>query len=128
MVESEGGRLLDDLAGSMFAAPFDIGRLAITGPAVSVLQGLFLRQSEAGFWDVSRNGTLVQASGSADGNLVSVSRTGVVEPLVAGTRRYRRPRASPDGNRVVVEVDPTGQGITGECRLPRRPEPSTSGW
>ena len=113
---SEGGRLLfDDLAGSVFAAPFDIGRLAITGPAVSVLQGLFLRQSEAGFWDVSRNGTLVQASGSTDGNLVSVSRTGVVEPLVAGARRYRRPRASPDGNRVVVEVDPTGQGITGNA-------------
>lgn len=110
---SEGGRLLfDDFAGSVFAAPFDIGRLTLTGPAVSVLQGVFLRQSELSFWDVSRNGTLVQASGSTDGTLVSVSRTGEAEPLVAGTRRYRRPRASPDGSRIVVEVDPTGEGLT----------------
>jgi serine/threonine-protein kinase len=110
---SGGGRLLfDDFAGSVFAVPFDIGRLAITGSAVSVLQGMFLRRSDLGFWDVSRNGTLVQASGSTDGTLVSVSRTGVAEPLVAGARRYRRPRASPDGNRVVVEVDPNGLGST----------------
>jgi len=110
---SGGGQLLlDDLAGSVHAVPFDIDRLAITGPAVSVLQGVFLRQSDLGYWDVSRNGTLVQASGSTDGTLVSVSRAGVAEPLVAGARRYRRPRVSPDGSRVVVEVDPTGQGLT----------------
>ncbi len=109
---SGGGRLLfDDVAGSVLAVPFDIDRLAITGPAVSVLQGVFVRQNDLGFWDVSRNGTLVQAGSSTDGNLVSVSRTGVAEPLIAGARRYRRPRASPDGNRVVVEVDPTGQGL-----------------
>ena len=108
-----GGHLLfDDLAGSVLAVPFDIGRLAITGPAVSVLQGVYMRLRDAGFWDVSRNGTLVQAGGSMDGTLVSVSRTGVAEPLVAEARRYRRPRASPDGNSVVVEVDPNGLGST----------------
>jgi Tol biopolymer transport system component len=110
---SGGGSLLfDDIAGNVLAVPFDNGRLAITGQAVTVLQGLYVRRSDLGFWQVSRNGTLVQAGGSADANLVSVSRAGEAEPLVAETGRYRRPRVSPDGNRVVVEVAAAGQGST----------------
>lgn len=105
----DGHLLYFDLAGTVMSAPFDAQRLRITGPAVSLVQGVSMRNGRSGVWAVSRNGTLVHHAGSFSSMLLSVDRAGVSTLLFAEPRGFRRPRVSPDGRRVVVEI---GQGGT----------------
>jgi serine/threonine-protein kinase len=67
-------------------------------------------------YDVSAAGVLVHVRGEVQPpvarQLVAVDRKGVAEPLVAERRDYWRPRVSPDGTRVAVEVtDDRGEHV-----------------
>jgi eukaryotic-like serine/threonine-protein kinase len=121
-------RLLDDVAqawylpsgqllyvrrdGVALAAPFDLGRFAITGPAVPVLEGVQV-SSGNGFallaWSAS--GSLVYvhgAGGSTENVMVRVSRSGAVTPLDTSWHgEFNSLALSPDGGRLAVGV---GQG------------------
>jgi Tol biopolymer transport system component len=105
------GYLLYVRAGNLLAAPFDAKRLQITGPAVTVVEGV--RQSLASGsaqYVVSRTGTLAYVPGgveNAQNKLVWVSRKGTEQLLDAPARSYSVPRISPDGGRVAL--DPDGQ-------------------
>jgi len=105
----DGHLVFFDLNGTVMSAPFDARNLRVTGPAVPVVQGVAMRGNRTGLWAVSRNGTLVHHVGAFSSTLVSVDRSGVATPLFAEARGFRRPRVSPDGRRVVVEI---GQGGT----------------
>ncbi|MFY9550847.1 MAG: protein kinase [Thermoanaerobaculia bacterium] len=103
---SPSGHLVFARGGSLFAAPFDIKRLELTGPAVSVLDGvMILSPYNSPLFGLSAGGALVYGPGSPPREtLVSVDRQGKVEPLPFEPRGYEEPRFSPDGKRVAVTI------------------------
>jgi eukaryotic-like serine/threonine-protein kinase len=109
------GHLLYALDAVLFAVPFDLARQEVTGGPVAVIdslqRGIRGRDGQGGAanYDVSRNGTLVYVPNSAffsdvPRRLLAVDREGNAEPLIDEERAYWRPRISPDGTRVAVEV------------------------
>jgi len=106
---ARSGHLVWARAGAVFAAPFDPGKLELTGPQVPVLEGV-LMTSSAGFAELafSDSGAMVYVPGgvleTGGQDLVWVDRKGTVEPLPAPQREYDRVRISPDGQRVAVRI------------------------
>jgi Tol biopolymer transport system component len=100
------GHLLYAQGGSLMAMPFNPERLAVTGAAVPVVEGV--EQSTytgATQYSVSATGSLVYVPGgvqAAQDKLVWVNRNGAEQPIAAPTRAYSNPRLSPDGRRVTV--------------------------
>jgi serine/threonine-protein kinase len=105
------GYLVYAQGGSLVAAPFDSQQLTVTGTAVPVIEGVLQSPSNGMSQDsFSATGSLVYVPGGAQVNqstLVWVSRNGTEQPLAAPARAYGRPRLSPDGRRVAVQI--TGQ-------------------
>jgi len=103
----ETGHLLYARAGAVVAAPFDIDRLELTGPAFSVLDDVHVGDSGTrAFVTVSSDGTLayVPGHGSADEDrLVWVDRSGGTSVAVDAPGRFGHPRLSPDGATVAVD-------------------------
>jgi serine/threonine-protein kinase len=99
--------------GVLFAVPFDVRRLAVTGGPVPVVEGI--KRSPAGAFgtahlSVSNNGSLVFTPGpiSTSGgqyDLALIDRTGSVQPLKLPPAQYQYPRLSPDGKRIAVGSD-----------------------
>jgi len=95
------GHLIFSQGTNLMAAPFDPQRLAITGAAVPVIEGV-------GLYDFSSTGTLVYVpthTGAARLKLVWVDRKGGEQPVAAPARSYAIPRISPDGQRVAVNIE-----------------------
>jgi Tol biopolymer transport system component len=94
--------------GNLMAVPFDPQRLAVTGAAVPVVEGVLQSPSTgAAQFSISTAGSLVYIPGtvqSYQSELVWVSRSGAEQPLAAPARAYRGPRLSPDGRRVAVTI------------------------
>jgi serine/threonine-protein kinase len=100
--------------GVLHTAPFDLARLALTGPPVPILEGVLHatgsgsppRNSGAAQFAVSPVGTLVFARGGAQplprSKPVWLDRRGETEPLALPDGYYARPRLSPDGSRLAV--------------------------
>jgi serine/threonine protein kinase/Tol biopolymer transport system component len=102
------GHLIFVQGDSVLAAPFDPKTLSVTGPAVTLLKGVWT-SSWTGYADVafSETGTLVYVSGGPNpikASLVSVDRSGRKTPLIDERRAYRLPRISPDGRHVAVAL------------------------
>jgi serine/threonine-protein kinase len=100
------GHLLFARAGALFAAPFDPGRLELTGPAFSVVDGLMvLSPFSTSNFVLSGQGTLAYAPGTPPRyTLVFVDRHGAVTPVSSEARGWEEPRMSPDGRRVAVAI------------------------
>ena len=102
------GHILFAQEASLWAVPFDVERLEVTGAPVPVVDGVSVSAaSGAAHFAVAHNGTLVYARGEATDialTLVWVDRTGREEPLAAEPGLYQHPRISPDGTRIAVEV------------------------
>jgi Tol biopolymer transport system component len=102
------GHLLHVKGNRLFAAPFDVARGRITGPAKGVLDDLFSSPTEAlTLLDVSPDGTLAWVPGSvADPprEVVSVERDGRVRPILAEARRYRGLSVSADGRFLATAI------------------------
>ena len=94
---------------TLFAVPFDLKRLAVTGPEVAVVEAI----SSAGpvgtaDYAFSRSGTLVYAEGLAvQGTTLSWSdRKGNVTPIPGQVpRKWGNGYLSPDGRRVAMGLD-----------------------
>ncbi|MDZ4674825.1 MAG: protein kinase, partial [Gemmatimonadota bacterium] len=107
------GHLLYARNESLFAVPFDLGRLEVTGQPVPVLSDLAMdtQDGRAGF-SVSDNGTLAYVSAakySTNLELVWVDRSGQVSSPITESGRYGQPRISPDGRRVALAVSRPGE-------------------
>jgi serine/threonine-protein kinase len=108
---ASSGHLVFARAGALLAAPFDLERLALRGPATVVLEGIRMEGqiavAQAAF---SRDGTLVYAPGRAANDAtrpVWVDREGKAVPVGMPPRSYRSFSLSPDGRRLaIVKGDP----------------------
>ena len=94
----------------LFAAPFDVQRLEVTGSPFPVLQVLALQETGLAAFDVSETGSLVYIpAGAVTGKLAWVDRRGILESIGAPTRDYiGATRLSPDGKRIVVTIPEGG--------------------
>ena len=111
------GHLVFVQTDGLWAVPFDLDRLEVTGPALPVLQGLQVTGSGRGQFALGGDGSLVYVPGAgvavgAQRSLVWVDREGGEEPLATPVLPYRTPSISPDGTRVAFDVqDPDGADI-----------------
>jgi Tol biopolymer transport system component/predicted Ser/Thr protein kinase len=104
------GQLVYAHAGSLMAVPFDPQRLALTGSAAPVVEGVLQStNSGAAQYSFSATGSLVYVTGALQAmiqrKLVWVSRNGAEQPLPAPLREYGDPRLSPDGRRLAVAIE-----------------------
>ena len=102
------GHIVYALGATLFAVPFDVGSLALTGGPVSVLDEVRRARGFTGAaqFSLSRSGTLLYVPGDAGGvsELVWIDRDGQRAPVTDRRAAYRSPRLSPDGRRLAVEI------------------------
>ena len=106
------GHLVYALEDALFALPFDVEALELSGGPVSILQGVRRSRNNTGaaFYSFSDSGTLVYVPGSgglsAERTAVWVDRKGVATSIATiPTGGYGRPRISPDGGRLLIWAD-----------------------
>ena len=115
------GHLVYMNRGTLFAVPFDLDRLEELGTPVPLLQDVAYSPNN-GFAQFefssmsSAPGTLVYRSGGAgESGLVTLEwldSAGKMQPLLPKPGFYQRPRISPDGERVALEIsDVSGSDI-----------------
>ena len=85
----------------LFAVPFDLDRLRLSGPAVRLANGVGLDHGVSDLGDLVYRPVNPQ---QYQRRLVWVGRDGGVEPLVAPEREYRNVALSADGRFAVVDV------------------------
>jgi len=98
---------------SLWAVPFDVDQLELTGSPVSVLENI--QVNAGGAWaqfTLASDGSLVYMSSVALVNrtLVWVNREGQATPLIEGQQAYSDPRLSPDGRRLAVSIASADSG------------------
>lgn len=102
------GHLLFGRAGSVFAVPFDLKRLRVTGSPVLVMQGIANDPTTASMqMTVSNTGSLAYIAGrelKSGRQLVWVDRHGSTRPLLEAPRNYEEPRLSPDGQQAALTI------------------------
>jgi serine/threonine-protein kinase len=102
----------DARTGTLNAVAFDAERLTVNGALVSIVDGIRGNPGPFGHFGISDSGTLAYVPGgsaySSERTLVWVDRQGAEQPTGAPTHQYNLPRLSPDGGRVVVEVQGSG--------------------
>ena len=97
--------------GTLFAAPFDLATLVVTGPAVPVVPGV--RSSTASGSaqvDVSHTGTLVYLPGGEDAPAAPLdwlTRDGKTTPLRAMPANWSGVQIAPDGRRLAFTLTDT---------------------
>ena len=108
------GHLLFARDGAIFAQPFDVKKLRLTGTPLAVEQDLawLVTNGVAGF-DVSDNGTLVRMSAAEywlDQRVVWSDRSGNEREALPESGPWLEPRLSPDGRWIALsKVRPTWQ-------------------
>ena len=92
---------------TLFAVPFDLGRLTVAGPPRPVLEDVSSNQAAEGDFDFSSTGTLGYVSSKHSVfpyQIFWLDRTGQTKPLHTAQAMYENPRLSPDGNRLAFEL------------------------
>jgi serine/threonine-protein kinase len=97
--------------GTISAAPFDLRRLRVTGPAVTVLEGVVVKGGGATEIALSPNGTLAYVSGQAGSQVLAIDSTGAQTPLISG-HAVINVRVSPNGERVAFAARDDTDGGT----------------
>jgi serine/threonine-protein kinase len=104
------GHFLYASGGTVFAAPFDARRLEVTGPAAAVLEDVRMGANSTGAaqLDFSTSGTLVYITPHdrpRQRSLAWVDRKGSVVSSSSERRPFRNIRLSPDGRRLIAEIE-----------------------
>ena len=118
------GHIVYVRAGALMAAPFDLDRQEVTGSPVAVIDGLLPSTNSTGSAQLtfSESGSVLYVPGTqraSDRTLVFIDRTGVEQRLPLSPRSFRHPRLSPDGQRVVLDVDEGNKGDVWAYDIPR---------
>jgi eukaryotic-like serine/threonine-protein kinase len=110
------GHIVYAIGGALFAVPFDVRRLAVTGSAVPIVEGVLRAttpeiQTGVAHFAVSNSGSLVYVPGpvatraQVSGELTRLTPSGGLETLKLLPGPYGFPRISPDGKRVAFGTD-----------------------
>ena len=110
------GHLLYTAAdGTLLGAPFDLGRLEVTGPSVPLIEDVVVRGLSASQFAVSSTGTLlyVQQSDANDFTPLWIERDGTVREIdpgwrVRGNAAYSSFALSPDDGQLVISIQDSG--------------------
>ncbi len=106
------GHLLFFRGKTLFAAPFDAAKLAVTGASFPVLDDVsYWPQNGFAALSFSENGTAAYLTSSAvsrSQSLVWIDRKGNATPVSAAPGTYEQPRLSPDGKRVAYASKEAG--------------------
>jgi Tol biopolymer transport system component len=92
---------------TLFAVPFDSGRLAPTGSPAPVLEDVSSTSAAGGDFVFAQNGSFVYLSGKgslAGWSISWVDSLGKTQPLHAPLGLYFTPRFSPDGRRLAFSI------------------------
>ncbi len=104
------GHIVYSRAGSLFALPFDVGRLAVTGDPRPILEGVRTESTGAAHIAFAGDGSAAYVPRSdADYRLVWVDRAGNVEAVSDTRGAYATPRVSPDGSRIALAIRRAGE-------------------
>jgi dipeptidyl aminopeptidase/acylaminoacyl peptidase len=102
------GHLVYARAGTLFAVPFDVNTLSVTGEAVPVVRGVWEDPSSGrSLFALSSSGALAYVPGGLQAtDVVLVDRHGQASALTENRepRFYYQPRLSPDGSQLAVVV------------------------
>ncbi len=100
------GRLVFVRGPSVFWAPFDLSRLAVTGPAVALIENIAVDLDEGvAQLALSNDGTLAYIDGPAiraTTTVLRLDRAGNESVLPLPAAGYSSPRLSPDGKRLAI--------------------------
>ena len=103
------GHLVYAAGGALWAVPFDLDELRVSGTARVVVPQVVTLPTGVAEFDVSAEGTLAYVAGggvsAAPRTLVWVDRQGRETPTLAEPRPYASAVLSPDGTRVAVEIE-----------------------
>jgi len=102
------GHLVYGRAQSLFAVPFDLERLAVTGQPVETAGDVYIETSGAADAAFAASGLLVYVPSSSIHSrrlLTRVDRRGVGGPLSERREAFGDPAISPDGTRIAVMFD-----------------------
>ena len=106
------GHLLYVHSGTLFAAPFDLDRLEVTGRPVPVVDGVDENDGTgAANFAVANNGTLVYLSGQTAVDAAPIfwmDHSGQTTPLRAMPADWSDPRFSPDGTKLAMVIATAG--------------------
>jgi len=109
------GHVVYARAGGLLAVPFDLRRLVVTGPPVSILEGVNMNPTfGAAEFSSSTDGSLAYVAGGSrlsQRTLLWVDRKGAPQSLPAPPRGYLAPRLSPDGQRLALAIEGTNPGL-----------------
>jgi Tol biopolymer transport system component len=98
----------------VLSVPFDPQTAKARGEPTVILQGVrtvTIGIAGIAIWKASSTGTIAYDAGTSSGRLVIVDRSGQVTALTDEPRRMRMPRASPDGNRIAIEIAGSGRDV-----------------
>jgi Tol biopolymer transport system component len=106
---SAPGHIIYLQQGTVFAVPFDINTLKITGPQFPAFEGVSTNSATGGGqYDVSPDGTLVFipgiASSSLSGPVMWMTKEGKTSTLRAAPSQWSEPRFSPTGDRLAMAI------------------------
>jgi hypothetical protein len=105
------GHIVYAFAGTLFAVPFDLGRLQISGGQVPIVEGIRRAgNTGAAHFSFSDTGSLIYVPGPVSGDgaqntLAFMDRKGAVEARNVRSRAYAFPRVSPDGKQLAFQIE-----------------------
>ena len=104
------GHILYATAGSLWVVPFDLDSLDVTGDSVPIVENVPIKEiTGAANFGVSEDGLLFYVSSGdasiSDRTLALANRQGAVQILDVPPNFYLRPRISPDGSRLAVQIN-----------------------
>jgi Tol biopolymer transport system component/predicted Ser/Thr protein kinase len=101
------GYLVYERSNTLFAAPFDLQRLEVTGESAPVLEGVATSTTGGAQFSVSDSGTLLYVGGSAANPDVAIywmDASGKFTPLRETPGNYHDLAISPDGKRLAMDI------------------------
>jgi Tol biopolymer transport system component len=104
---ARSGHIVFARSGNLWAVPFDIDTLTVTGDPELVIENVLQEQEGVAHFDIADNGTLTYISGGLQKplrKLVWFDRSGNIEPLPLTPGQYGLTSLSPDNRRVAIDI------------------------